>query len=127
MAGGVTRGVEGGESRDRYRAVRRQCLVHRNRLWSWHNGPNDAQKTAPMTKFGAGDARGISGMGHDPSTGPATQLGHAADVVGMPVRQQDRVHLADPPPGFLDCSHDLVGPTGQSGVNQHYAIVNQTA
>src|SRR6188472_1505553 len=53
MAGGVTRGVEGGESRDRYRAVRRQCLVHRNRLWSWHNGPNDAQKTAPMTKFGA--------------------------------------------------------------------------
>jgi hypothetical protein len=38
-------------------------------------------------------------MGHEPGTGPAPQLGHAADMVGMPVRQQDGVHLADSMPG----------------------------
>jgi hypothetical protein len=56
--------------------------------------------------------------------GPAPQLGHAADMVGMPVRQQDRVHLADSMPGLLDCSHHLVGPAGQSGINQHDAVVD---
>jgi hypothetical protein len=124
MARGVTGGVERGEPRHRYRAVRSQRLVHRNWLWRGHDGPDDAHETARRTRFGAGDARHISGMGHDPSTGPAPQLGHAADMVGMPVRQQDRVHLADSMPGLLDCSHHLVGPAGQSGINQHDAVVD---
>ena len=56
--------------------------------------------------------------------GPATQLGHAADMVGMPMRQQDRVHLADSALGVLDDALDLVGPSGNPGVDQHYAVVD---
>ena len=42
----------------------------------------------------------------------------------MPVRQQDRVHLADSPPGVLDGTCHLVGPPGNSRVDQDHAIVD---
>jgi hypothetical protein len=63
-------------------------------------------------------------MGHNPGTGSAAKLGHAADVVGMPVRQQDGVHIADSTSGRHNRSHHLVGPPRQPGVNQHYAVIH---
>jgi hypothetical protein len=56
--------------------------------------------------------------------GPATQFGHAADVIGMTVRQQDRVDLADRSPCGLDGTRHLVGSPGDSGVHQHHAVID---
>ena len=72
----------------------------------------------------AGDHRCIDRMSHDSGAGPATQLCHVADVVGVPMRQQDGVHLADPTLGVLDGAFDLVGPSGKPGVDQHHAVVD---
>lgn len=93
MSLGVTWGVEGSEARHRYRAVRGQPLVHRNLNRLRHDGRHDAHES-PLSRVGprAGDHRCIDRMSHDSSAGPATQLCHVADVVGMPMRQQDGVH-----------------------------------
>jgi hypothetical protein len=63
-------------------------------------------------------------MGNYARPGSATQFGHAPDVVGMPVCQQDRVHLADPSPCGLDGTCHLVGSPRNPGVHQHHAIVD---
>ena len=80
----------------------------------------------PLSGWGfvPGDHRCIDHMSHDSSAGPATQLCHVADVVGMPMRQQDGVHLADATLGVLDGALDLVSPSGKPGVDQHHAVVD---
>ena len=113
MSLGVTWGVEGSEARHRYRAVRGQPLVHRNRLRRRHDGRHDAHES-PLSRVGlrAGDHRCIDRMSHDSGAGPATQLCHVADVVRVPMRQQDGVHLADATPGVLDGALDLSARRG---------------
>ena len=44
--------------------------------------------------------------------------------IGMPVRQQNRVHLTDRSPCSLDGTCQLVGPPGNPGVHQHHAVVD---
>ena len=66
----------------------------------------------------------IDRVGDHPRPGPAPQLGHATDVVGMPVGQQNRVHLTDRSPCGLDRTRQLVGPPGNPGVDQHDPVVN---
>src|SRR5215211_547283 len=123
MSGSVAGGVKGGEAGHRYRAVRGQSFVHGNRLRRRHDGRYDAHEGAPRMVCYAGDHRCVHRMSHDPSAGTAPQLGRTADVVRMPMRQEDRVHLADPSPCILDGTCDLVGPPRETGVDQHDAVV----
>ena len=68
--------------------------------------------------------RCIHRMSNHARPGPATQLGHAADVIGMPVCQQDRMDLADRSARSLDGTRHFLGPPGDAGVHQHYAVID---
>ncbi len=63
-------------------------------------------------------------MGNDACSGSTTQLGDAADVVGMPVRQQDGVHLANTMSSGLDSTRHCVGPSRDPGVDQDDSVVD---
>src|SRR3954447_1075944 len=124
MSGGMTWSVECANAWHRYRAVPGQRLVNGNRFWCRHDRRRDPQEAAPWTKLRTRDRWYIVFMCHDPGAGPATQFGHVADMVWMPMRQQDRVHLADLASHLGHRSNHLLHPSREPRVDQYDAIVD---
>ena len=63
-------------------------------------------------------------MSHDPSAGPATQLGNAADAVGMQCVSKIVCTSPDPVGRIFNGTGHPVDSRQQPGVNQHYAVLD---
>ena len=114
------------EAWDGNAAVPGQKVVDRRRFGRRHEDSADSLYGCEGENFCASDDWRVGLVRDHPSTGPATQLGHASSVVGVLVGEQDVRHGTHRPMDVVQSALDPQRrtPARQTGIDEDDAIVD---